>query len=249
MMIVLYIMAAMIGISLGLIGAGGAIVAVPTFVYVGGIDPNLADGYALFIVAVSSAVAVVMQGRAKNIAWRAVFAFGSGTIITLVVVRYYLDQFVPQNVQMLIFGIALLAAAIAMLRSQRQPTKPAENKPMMLTLYGIAVGALSGLLGVGGGFLMTPALVLWAGLDMRRAVATSLVLISINSTAGVATDMVDGLQYDWPLVIVCTIITTAGIIIGTLLSRRIEVNTLKSIFGWLVLAIGIGVLAAELLKY
>ncbi len=248
-MIVLYIMAAMIGISLGLIGAGGAIVAVPTFVYVGGIDPNLADGYALFIVAVSSAVAVVMQGRAKNIAWRAVFAFGSGTIITLVVVRYYLDQFVPQNVQMLIFGVALLAAAIAMLRSQRQPTKPAENKPMMLTLYGIAVGALSGLLGVGGGFLMTPALVLWAGLDMRRAVATSLVLISINSTAGVATDMVDGLQYDWPLVIVCTIITTAGIIIGTLLSRRIEVNTLKSIFGWLVLAIGIGVLAAELLKY
>ena len=248
-MIVLYIMAAMIGISLGLIGAGGAIVAVPTFVYVGGIDPNLADGYALFIVAVSSAVAVVMQGRAKNIAWRAVFAFGSGTIITLVVVRYYLDQFVPQNVQMLIFGVALLAVAIAMLRSQRQPTKPAENKPMMLTLYGIAVGALSGLLGVGGGFLMTPALVLWAGLDMRRAVATSLVLISINSTAGVATDMVDGLQYDWPLVIVCTIITTAGIIIGTLLSRRIEVNTLKSIFGWLVLAIGIGVLAAELLKY
>ena len=248
-MIVLYIMAAMIGISLGLIGAGGAIVAVPTFVYVGGIDPNLADGYALFIVAVSSAVAVVMQGRAKNIAWRAVFAFGSGTIITLVVVRYYLDQFVPQNVQMLIFGVALLAAAIAMLRSQRQPTKPAENKPMMLTLYGIAVGALSGLLGVGGGFLMTPALVLWAGLDMRRAVATSLVLISINSTAGVATDMVDGLQYDWPLVIVCTIISTAGIIIGTLLSRRIEVNTLKSIFGWLVLAIGIGVLAAELLKY
>ena len=150
---------------------------------------------------------------------------------------------------MLIFGVALLAAAIAMLRSQRQPTKRAENKPMMLTLYGIAVGALSGLLGVGGGFLMTPALVLWAGLDMRRAVATSLVLISINSTAGVATDMVDGLQYDWPLVIVCTIITTAGIIIGTLLSRRIEVNTLKSIFGWLVLAIGIGVLAAELLKY
>lgn len=67
MMIVLYIMAAMIGISLGLIGAGGAIVAVPTFVYVGGIDPNLADGYALFIVAVSSAVAVVMQGRAKTL--------------------------------------------------------------------------------------------------------------------------------------------------------------------------------------
>ncbi|MBC8125507.1 MAG: sulfite exporter TauE/SafE family protein [Candidatus Kapabacteria bacterium] len=249
MMIALYIMAALIGISLGLIGAGGAIVAVPTFVYVGGIDPNLADGYALFVVAVASAVAVLMQGREKNIEWRAVFAFGSGTIITLVVVRYYLDQFVPQNVQMLIFGVALLAAAIAMLRSQRLPAKPAQNKPMMLALYGIAVGAFSGLLGVGGGFLMTPALVLWAGLDMRRAVATSLVLISINSTAGVVTDMVDGLQYDWPLVIVCAIITTAGIIVGTLLSRRIDGNTLKAIFGWLVLAIGIGVLAAEILRY
>ena len=246
-MIALCIMAALIGVSLGLIGAGGAIVAVPAFVYIGGIDPNLADGYALFIVAISSAVAVLMQGRGSNIEWRAVFAFGSGTIITLVIVRYYLDQFVPQNVQMIIFGATLLVAAVAMLRSERMPQKPAEHNPTLLALYGIVVGIFSGLLGVGGGFLMTPALVLWAGLDMKRAVATSLVLISINSTAGVATDMVDGLQYDWPLVIGLACITTAGIIIGTLLSYRIEGKTLKSMFGWFVLAIGVAVLVRELL--
>ncbi|MBK6290940.1 MAG: sulfite exporter TauE/SafE family protein [Ignavibacteria bacterium] len=247
MIVVLYVIAALIGISLGLIGAGGAIVAVPAFVYIGGIDPNLADGYALFIVAVASAVAVIMQGRNNLIDWKAVLAFGSSTIITLVVVRYYLDKFVPQNIQMIIFGVVLLIAAVGMLRKSETPDTATSSKPSLLALYGIIVGVFSGLLGVGGGFLMTPALVLWAGLDMKRAVATSLVLISINSFAGVATDMVDGLQYDWMLVFTFTAITTAGIIIGTILSRRIDGSKLKAGFGWFVSIIGVAVLLRELL--
>ncbi|MBK6419520.1 MAG: sulfite exporter TauE/SafE family protein [Ignavibacteria bacterium] len=247
MIVILYVIAALIGISLGLIGAGGAIVAVPAFVYIGGIDPNLADGYALFIVAVASAVAVIMQGRNNLIDWKAVLAFGSSTIITLVVVRYYLDKFVPQNIQMIIFGVVLLIAAVGMLRKSETPDTATSSKPSLLALYGIIVGVFSGLLGVGGGFLMTPALVLWAGLDMKRAVATSLVLISINSFAGVATDMVDGLQYDWMLVFTFTAITTAGIIIGTILSRRIDGSKLKAGFGWFVSIIGVAVLLRELL--
>ncbi|MBK7032957.1 MAG: sulfite exporter TauE/SafE family protein [Ignavibacteria bacterium] len=247
MIVVLYVIAALIGISLGLIGAGGAIVAVPAFVYIGGIDPNLADGYALFIVAVASAVAVIMQGRNNLIDWKAVLAFGSSTIITLVVVRYYLDKFVPQNIQMIIFGVVLLIAAVGMLRKSETPDTATSSKPSLLALYGIIVGVFSGLLGVGGGFLMTPALVLWAGLDMKRAVATSLVLISINSFAGVATDMVDGLQYDWMLVFTFTAITTADIIIGTILSRRIDGSKLKAGFGWFVSIIGVAVLLRELL--
>ncbi len=249
MIVVLYVIAALIGVSLGLIGAGGAIVAVPAFVYIGGIDPNLADGYALFIVAVASAVAVIMQGRNNLIDWKAVLAFGSSTIVTLVVVRYYLDTFVPQNIQMIIFGAVLLLAAVGMLRKTTPPDTVTSSKPSLLALYGIIVGVFSGLLGVGGGFLMTPALVLWAGLDMKRAVATSLVLISINSFAGVATDMVDGLQYDWMLVFTFTAITTAGIIIGTILSRRIAGSQLKAGFGWFVGLIGILVLVMELLSY
>lgn len=248
MIVVLYVIAALIGISLGLIGAGGAIVAVPAFVYIGGIDPNLADGYALFIVAVASAVAVIMQGRNDLVDWKAVLAFGSSTIITLVVVRYYLDEFVPQNIQMIIFGVVLLIAAVGMLRKSKSPDTATLSKPSLLALYGIIVGAFSGLLGVGGGFLMTPALVLWAGLDMKRAVATSLVLISINSFAGVATDVVDGLQYDWMFVLTFTAITTAGIIIGTILSRRIEGSKLKAGFGWFVGLIGLLVLVEELLR-
>lgn len=247
MIVVLYVIAALIGISLGLIGAGGAIVAVPAFVYIGGIDPNLADGYALFIVAVASAVAVIMQGRNDLVDWKAVLAFGSSTIITLVVVRYYLDEFVPQNIQMIIFGVVLLIAAVGMLRKSKAPDTAALSKPSLLALYGIIVGAFSGLLGVGGGFLMTPALVLWAGLDMKRAVATSLVLISINSFAGVATDVVDGLQYDWMFVLTFTAITTAGIIIGTIFSRRIDGAKLKAGFGWFVAIIGVVVLLRELL--
>lgn len=247
MFIALCFIAVLLGISLGLIGAGGAIVAVPAFVYIGGIDPNLADGYALFIVAVASFVSVIMQRGKDSINWKAVLAFGSSTIVTLVFVRYYLDQFIPQNIQMFIFGVVLLIAASGMLRSRKETKERQSHRPIYLVLYGIVVGSLSGLLGVGGGFLMTPALVLWAGLDMRRAVATSLVLICINSVAGVATDMVDGLQYDWPLVLAFTALTTGGIVIGTLLARKIDGGSLKNIFGWFVGSVGVAVLVRELM--
>lgn len=244
---VIVIIAVAIGVSLGLLGAGGAIVAVPAFVYIGGISPNLADGYALFIVAASSAIAVGMQWRQRLVAWRTIAWFGPSTILSLIVVRAYLNQLVPQRVQMIFFGIILLVAAIAMMRGRtRQSTDSHETHPLRLSAFGIVIGAIGGLLGVGGGFLITPALAVWAGLDMKRAVASSLVLICVNSFTGVMVDMVIGTQYDWPFVLTFTALTTAGIITGTLLSRRIDNTVLRAAFGWVVLAIGCVVLGIEL---
>ncbi len=243
----MFAIAVAIGVSLGLLGAGGAIVAVPAFVYIGGVPPELADGYALFIVAVSSAIAVGMQWSQRMIAWRTIAWFGPTTILSLIVVRGFLDDFVPQREQMIFFGIILLVAAIAMMRGRKaQPSDNHELHAFRLSAFGIVIGAIGGLLGVGGGFLITPALAVWAGLDMKRAVASSLVLISVNSFTGVMVDMADGMHYDWPYVLTFTAITTAGIIAGTLLSRRIDNTVLRAAFGWVVLAIGCAVLGIEL---
>lgn len=246
-MLILYGIAVVIGVSLGLLGAGGAIVAVPAFVYIGGIPAHLADGYALFVVAISSAIAVAMKWREQLVAWRTVAWFGPTTILSLIAVRGFLDDLISQRAQMIFFGIILLVAAIAMLRGNKQPSSTTrETHPIRLSAFGIVIGAIGGLLGVGGGFLMTPALALWAGLDMKRAVASSLVLISVNSFTGVAVDMVSGAQYDWPFVLTFTGLTTAGIVAGTLLSRRVDNAVLRASFGWVVLSIGLVVLGIEL---
>lgn len=247
MSVLLAVIAVVIGTSLGLIGAGGAIVAVPAFVYIGGIDPNLADGYALFVVSIASFVAVAMQSRSGLVEWKTVAWFGPSMILSLIAVRGFLDDFVPQRIQMILFGLVLLGAAIAMLRKQSDSDAPKQPQPMMLSMYGIFIGALGGLLGVGGGFLITPALVLWAGLDMKSAVASSLVLICMNSMTGVIVDMASSMTYDWPFVLRFAALTALGIITGTLLSRRINGAVLKASFGWVVLAIGLYVMSKELL--
>jgi uncharacterized membrane protein YfcA len=246
-MILLSVIAVAIGISLGLIGAGGAIVAVPALVYIGGIEPRLASGYALFMVAVASAIASSQHIRERRVDIPSVLAFGSTTIVSILLVRRFIAPLVPPTLQMILFGIVLLVAAARMLQSSSPPSETARH-PMYLAVYGTIIGAISGVLGTGGGFLMTPALVLWAGLDMKRAVATSLVLISVNSAVGVAADMWAGTPYDWPLVLGFTGLTTLGILTGIALSRRIDGTTLRKGFGWAVLAIGLAVLAEEVIK-
>jgi uncharacterized membrane protein YfcA len=249
MSVLLAAIAIAIGVSLGLLGAGGAIVAVPAFVYIGGVSVNLADGYALFVVAVSSFIAVVLQARSRLVDWKTISWFGPSTIVSLILTRRHLNDHVNDQIQMLLFGLLLLAAASAMLR--RKPEDQAtvvSPKPLLLSAYGLLIGMIGGLLGVGGGFLMTPALVLWAGLDMKRAVASSLVLICVNSSTGVAVDLTRGVHYDWSFVLTFTGLATAGIIVGTILSRRIDSKYLRASFGWLVLAIGLTVLAIELVS-
>lgn len=257
MLVVLGIIALFIGISLGLLGAGGAIVAVPAFVYVYGVPPALASGYALFIVAVATLVGSVPYVQRKQVEWRAVAAFGSTTLVSIAIVRAWLLPnitvtafgFDRDTTLMMAFAAMLFVAGISMLR--RNKLKRAEGQslhPILLALIGIVVGALSGFLGVGGGFLMTPALVVWAGLDMKTAVGTSLILICANSVVGVAADALTGLEYDWPLVLAFTALTTVGIIIGTRLSRRTHGSTLQAAFAWFVILIGCAVLLKEILE-
>lgn len=257
MIVLLYIIALLIGISLGLLGAGGAIVAVPAFVYVHNVPPVLASGYALFVVAIPTLIGSLPYIQRKQVEWRAVAAFGSTTLVSIAAVRglilpnstftaFGLDH---DTTLMLCFAVILFVAGVSMLLRNKlhQAEKPSLH-PFLLAMLGIGVGVISGFLGVGGGFLMTPALVVWAGLDMKTAVGTSLILICANSVVGVLADAWTGLEYDWPLVLVFTALATVGIVIGTTLSKRIQATHLQAAFGWFVVVIGIAVVIKECLE-
>jgi uncharacterized protein len=255
MTILMGLLAVAIGISLGMLGAGGAIVAVPAMVYLDGIDAPLAGGYALFVVAIASSIASIPSVRDGVIAWRVFLHFGLTASIVVAFIRKFVQPIIPerfggtldrQDVLMALFGVVLVAAGSAMLRHRREPQPPSQTAPIRLMVLGASVGILTGLLGVGGGFLITPALVIWAGLEMRAAMATSLVLIALNSAVGVATDMASDMTYDWSYVITFTILTTIGIMIGSRLGKHVSTATLKRAFGWLVVLLGVVVLATEL---
>jgi uncharacterized membrane protein YfcA len=245
MSVTLAVIALFIGISLGLVGAGGAIIAVPAFEYVSGIDSNLAEGYALFVVAISSSIGVAMQLRSRLIDWKVVLWFGMFTSVSMVITRGFLDNLVSSQLQEILFGVILVLAAVGMLRKRKQSEAQASPNPRILSIYGILIGIISGLLGVGGGFLMTPTLVIGAGLDMKHAVASSLVLICANAALGVSVDLMQGVAYDWNILLVFTGLTTAGIVTGTILSRRINSSYLRDSYGWLVLTVGLIVLGIE----
>ena len=256
---ILYVIAGIIGVSLGLMGAGGAIVAVPAFVYIGGIPPTLATGYALFVVAVATAVGAIQYLRAGLVDWRSVGAFGVTTLVSIALIRRFLLPTLPEQftllqttmstnmVLMLAFAGILIGAGVAMLKSKPKPHSDEPAHLGRLTTFGLIIGIVSGFLGVGGGFLMTPALVLWANIDMKKAVGTSLVLISGNGLVGVAADLSGDVQYDWPFLLTFTALTTIGIVVGTILSKRIDGQKLKVGFGYFVLTLGAVVLLRELI--
>lgn len=258
MVMILLIIALLIGISLGLIGAGGAIVAVPALVYIGHIDPVLAGGYALFIVTFATLVSIILNYKAKVISWRAVVPLASTTMLTVYVTRTFILANIPaeffvsgysfqrNSVLMISFAIVLTLAGLSMARHKKEAPEHHHHKhPILLAGYGVIIGFVSGMLGVGGGFLITPALVVWAGLDMKHAVGTSLVVMCINSAVGVAADTSHGAQYDWGFLIPFTILTTIGIIVGTRMARKIHSKHLKTGYAVFVIMLGVTVLALE----
>ncbi|MCU0329803.1 MAG: sulfite exporter TauE/SafE family protein [Candidatus Kapabacteria bacterium] len=256
MTVTMGLLAVAIGVSLGMLGAGGAIVAVPAMVYLDGIDAPLAGGYALFIVTVASSVVSIPSIRNGLIRWDAVTLFGLPASLVVIGMRSLVQPLIPkhfggsldrQDVLMFLFGIVLITAGSAMLRHTTEARPPSTAAPWKLVMLGSGVGVLTGLLGVGGGFLITPALVIWAGMDMRMAIATSLVLIAINGAVAVTGDIIAGMTYDWSYVLTFTILTTAGILGGARLGKRISVPTLKAAFGWLVMLLGVATLLQEIL--
>jgi uncharacterized protein len=233
----------LIGVSLGFFGGGGSILTVPLFVYVFGLDPKVAIASSLVVVGVASLAAMLQHWRAGNVELRTGLVFGAAGMC-----GSYLGgraaEFVDGALLMLLFASMMVLTALAMWRGRRTPLREAHHAPARLVAQGLAVGLFTGLIGAGGGFLIVPALALWAGLAMPAAVGTSLLVIVMNSAAGFAGYAAHVVVAASPLAAVsaCAI---AGSIAGAALARRTNPARLRRAFAGFVLVMAASILARE----
>lgn len=256
-----YILAALIGTSLGLIGAGGSILTVPVLVYLAGVDPVLATAYSLFVVGSSSLVGGFRNFRKGFVDLKTAVVFGGPAILTVYATRAFVLPSLPDVLWMsgdyqlskgtgllLLFAGLMLATSFSMLKDR----KPREidhvgrgyNFPLILA-EGVGVGFITGLVGAGGGFLIIPALVLIAGLEMKMAIGTSLLIIAAKSLVGFMGDVQAGTAIDWTFLAIFTGFSVIGIFIGMRLARQIDGEKLKKGFGWFILAMGLYMIVKE----
>ena len=236
----------LIGVSLGLLGGGGSILTVPILSYVAGMATKEAIAASLFVVAVTSSVAVVAHARAGRVRWRTGLIFGAAGMVG----AYgggFLAGYIPGRVLMVMFGLMMAATAVAMLRKPRTVAPPvARELPVIkVILEGIVVGVVTGLVGAGGGFLVVPALVLLGGLSMQTAVGTSLLVIAMKSFAGFAGHL-QHVDIDWRITLGATGAAVVGSFVGGSLSGRIPPAILRRGFGVFIIAMAVFVLAKEL---
>lgn len=242
------LLAVVVGISLGLLGGGGSILAVPILTYVMGMDPKEAIASSLFIVGVTSVVGLLRHARARRVRWRTGLIFGLAAMAGAFT-GGRIGGYIPGAVLMILFAIMMIAASTAMIRGPRggAAVSADERTPLPLVrviLQGAAIGFATGLVGAGGGFLVVPALHLLGGLPMAAAVATSLLVISMNSLAGLA-GYSSAVRIQWPIVLAFTAVAVAGSFIGAALAGKIPGASLRRGFGFFVLAMGAIVLSQE----
>jgi uncharacterized membrane protein YfcA len=239
-----------IGVSLGLLGSGGSILTVPVLVYLVGQDEKLAIAGSLAIVGAIALAGSLPYLWKKQVDWRTVVLFGipgmAGTYIGA-----WLATWVPGLVQLALFAVVMLLASWQMLKPvviDDTPHKP--RQVWKIGLDGLAVGMLTGLVGVGGGFLIVPALVLLGGLNMHRAVATSLVIIALKSFTGFwkYLDVLNhhGLSLDWNIIAIVTALGVVGSLLGCRIAGKVDQHKLRKVFGIFLIIMGIYILAHTL---
>lgn len=226
-----------IGLSLGLLGSGGSIVTLPVLVYVAGVPVASAVGMSLAIVGGTSAAGAWWNHRQGLVHWRAAALFGgAGMIGSLAGAQF--TRLVAPEVLMIIFAGLMAAVAWRMLaRRGDEGIKPLPDcRPVRCGLAGLVVGVLTGFIGVGGGFLLVPAMILFARLPMAVAVGTSLAVIAANSLAGWLGHLGRG-PFAWAITGAFLLAALAGLAAGARLGGRLRPATLRRAFGWFVLAV------------
>jgi len=238
-----------IGISLGLLGSGGSILTVPVLVYLVGQDEKLAIAGSLGIVGVIALAGSLSYIREKLVHWRSVWLFGvpgmAGTYLGASA-----SMFVSGEVQLFVFSAVMMAAAYCMLKPRESVPSTEPRAAWRIGVDGILVGALTGFVGVGGGFLVVPALVVLGGLSMHRAIATSLIIIALKSAVGFLRYQeilnASGLQLDYDVVGLVSTLGIIGSLIGAQVAQRISKDQLQRGFGWLLVVMGSWIFATSI---
>jgi len=224
-----------VGFSMGLFGSGGSILTVPILVYMLEWDEKVAIASSLAIVGLVAAITSLRNLSAKQIDWHAVLWFGIPGVVGTYL-GAYLSKFFPGWVQMATFAVVMGLASFFMLRPvpKRDPDAP-DHALVWIMIEGLVVGALTGFVGVGGGFLIVPALILLAGLNMARATASSLVIIALKSAAGfIGYQQIlseTGQVLDWVVIACFVAFGVLGSWYGTTLARTANQARLQQGFG------------------
>ena len=260
-----YFLAILVGITLGLIGSGGSILSVPILVYVMSIEPTLATAYSLFVVGTTALIGGMQKAKEKLVDFHKVLLFGIPTILAVFITRKFIVPALPEIIFstsfftlqksvliMIVFAIVMIIASVRMIKPI-QEKKSTENHKLnyfQIFLQGIFIGFVAGFVGAGGGFLIIPALLFLTRTPMKIAVGTSLFIIATQSLIGFLGDVSSNQIIDWKLLLPFTLFSVIGIFIGNFLSKKIDGNKLKVVFGWFVLCTGIYIIFKEtLLRY
>ncbi|TYB79149.1 sulfite exporter TauE/SafE family protein [Bizionia myxarmorum] len=255
-----YISALLIGVVLGLIGGGGSILAVPVLAYLFLVNEKVATAYSLFVVGVSALVGGLKQHKKGLVDWRTAIVFGIPAIVGISLVRHFVIPALPEIIftvadfeftrRMVMFGlfsVLMIPAAISMLKEQK--VKPEGqivqyNYPLII-IEGILIGGITGMIGAGGGFLIIPALVLLANVEIKVAVATSLIIIAMNALSGFFLGDALTMNINWKFLLTFTSISLVGIFVGSYLGNFIDGKKLKKGFGYFVFAMAIFIFYME----
>lgn len=259
-MITIVIGAIFVGVILGLLGSGGSTIMVPILVYLVGHDAKISIAESMAIVGMISAVGAVPFARSKQVDWRSVVLFGLPAMLGTFI-GAWLGGLATNTVQLTVFGIVLLLAAGFMIKKafgksaavqvdedfERPRLTPLHGA--MIVLEGTVVGALTGFVGVGGGFLIVPALLILGKLPMRTAIGTSLVIIVMKSAVGFfkyqhyLTE--HGLSVDWPTIGIFVGVGVVGCFVGQRLNSKLNQRALKQVFAVFLVLVGAFVIVKE----
>jgi len=254
-----YFGALVIGLILGLTGGGGSILTVPLLVYALGFNPVTATAYSLFIVGTTSAFGAMQNYRKGFVEVKKGILFAIPSFTAVYFTRKYIVPAIPdvllqteyfsvtkEMFLMVLFAVIMFFAALSMLKKRRPTVSEESPSTLIFIIQTIIVGLLIGLVGAGGGFLIIPSLVFFAKLPIRKAVATSLLIIALNSLIGFTGD-IQNLDIDWHFLLVFTSISVVGIFIGIYLNKFLNDAQLKKGFGYFVLLMALFILSKELL--
>lgn len=235
--------AVLIGVLLGALGSGGSVVIFPVLVYIAGVTPQSAVPMSLAVVGATSAAAALLHARRGNFHTKAALLFGASGIVG----AYFgsmATHLVSGRALMLVFSLLLLIVGVTMFLRVRARTAHVCRTLRCLAL-GAVVGALTGFIGVGGGFLIVPALVLLAGLDIKVAIGTSLAVIAFNSAAGLA-GQTRYAVIDWALAAALTAAAIVGMLLGVRIVRRVSGTAARQAFASLLVVLAIVISAVNI---
>lgn len=260
-----YVASILMGLSLGMIGGGGSILTVPILVYLFSTPPVLATAYSLFIVGLTALVGGASYLRKGEVDVKTGFIFAIPSFIGVYITRAYVVPNLPDPVFhlgsipiakplliMIVFAILMVFASVSMIKTKKNNSKPKDlsltQRTALISAEGLVVGAITGLVGAGGGFLIIPALVVLVGMPMKIAVGTSLFIIAAKSLIGFIGDIQHQQSIDWSILFSIAGIAIFGLFVGMSLSKKVSEKSLKKGFGIFVLIMGTFILFDQISK-